>query len=144
MTPAHAQCLVHLFEEAPIQQVYQQSKLTLESGKSELRYTIDPAFLHGGYALHGSVYFKMLDDAAYFAASTMSPEFFLLTARFETRLLRPISSGTLIARGTCITGTNPPEAQARLFDEHGQLVATGKGHFAFSTTKWDMLTGYHL
>ena len=52
--------------------------------------------------MHGWVYFKLLDDAAFFAVSSLIGDYFALTARFTTYLLRPISEGTMKATGKVV------------------------------------------
>ena len=55
-------------------------------------------------ALHGSGYFKLLDDAAFFAAQAKDDEHFIFTTSFNTFIVRPVSPGTaLVARGKVIS-----------------------------------------
>ncbi|MBK5230881.1 MAG: PaaI family thioesterase, partial [Thermoleophilia bacterium] len=58
--------------------------------------------LHAAHALHGSVYFKVLDDAAFFAANSLIPGHFVLTAGFSLHLLRPVTGGTITATGRIV------------------------------------------
>ncbi|MFT6733882.1 MAG: hypothetical protein ACJAS9_002076 [Polaribacter sp.] len=56
-------------------------------------------FFHGAKAVHGSVYFKLLDDSTFFVANSLETEFFVLTTSFTTYLTRPISNGKMKAIG---------------------------------------------
>ncbi len=47
-----------------------------------------------------SVYFKALDDAAFFAANSVVEDVFVLTTNFNIQLLRTVTEGTLIATGS--------------------------------------------
>jgi acyl-coenzyme A thioesterase PaaI-like protein len=42
----------------------------------------------------GSVYFKMLDDAAFFAVNSIVEDVFVYTVSLNVQLLRPVASGT--------------------------------------------------
>ena len=42
-----------------------------KAGRSEIRFTVDES-LHAAGAAHGTIYFKMLDDAAFYAANGWS------------------------------------------------------------------------
>jgi acyl-coenzyme A thioesterase PaaI-like protein len=78
------------------------------------------------------VYFKALDDAAWFAANSVVEDVFVLTTRFEVKLLRPVSEGEILAVGA-VTSSDERRiyAQAELFDaQGGRLVASGEGDFA--------------
>jgi acyl-coenzyme A thioesterase PaaI-like protein len=83
------------------------------------------------------MYFKMLDDAAYFAAASLDTEYFLYTVRFETRLTRPVTTELLHAEGLVTLRPEMDEegnflggikAVSRLYAE-GKLVAEGTGEF---------------
>ena len=75
----------------------------------------------------------MLDDAAFFAANSVVKDVFVLTASFETKFLRPISEGKLIAKGELLKNLgNKLEARAKLYDLGGNLIAAGTGWFVTS------------
>ena len=50
-------------------------------------------------AAHGTIYFKMLDDAAFYAANSLVTDHFLLTTAFNLLLTRPLQNGPVIAEG---------------------------------------------
>lgn len=79
---------------------------------------------------HGSVYFKLLDDAAYFACQTVIEDHFIVTTNFSINLLHPVTKGIVRAERTVdYIGGNLFTASARLVDEKGRLCATGQGQF---------------
>jgi len=143
MNEHHAHKLAQLFLHAPIQAGFPGIQIHLAPGSCSILAPVRPEHFHGGMALHGSVYFKMLDDAAYFACATLSPDHFLVTASFEIRLLQPVTAGILTATGTCTAhNSRMLKAAAVLRDEARTIVAEGSGTFVPTATKWDMLTGY--
>lgn len=128
----HHQKLENMYLAAPINKWYEPTMKVTE-GKSEITIHIKEDYHHAANAVHGSVYFKMLDDAAFFAANSVVEEVFVLTASFETKFLRPVSKGKLTAVGELLKNKGHQlEARAKLFNEEGQLIATGNGWFAKS------------
>jgi uncharacterized protein (TIGR00369 family) len=112
---------------------YKDMVLNVERGKASLTYPVSSDFFHKMEALHGSVYFKMLDDAAFFAVNSLVPEVFVLTTSFSIDLLRPVTSGTLTAKGwVSFESRNLWVGESALYDEKGRKVAIGKGRFTKS------------
>jgi len=62
-------------------------------------------FITPAHAMHGSVYFKCLDDAAFFAANSIVQEVFVLTVTFNVVLLRPVAAGALRQSANCVHST---------------------------------------
>jgi uncharacterized protein (TIGR00369 family) len=129
MTKEHYQKLENMYLAAPINKFYNPT-ITVEECTSEITITVKKAFFHAANAVHGSVYFKMLDDVAFFAVNSIVEDFFVLTGTFETKLLRPITEGKIVAKGLITSNWgNKFEAESELFNSKGKLVATGKGTF---------------
>jgi uncharacterized protein (TIGR00369 family) len=92
---------------------------------------------------HGSVYFKLLDDAAYFACQSIIHDNFIVTTAFNTQLLRPITKGKLYAEGVVEFESNQMyTASSKLFDEKGRLCGTGNGQFLKSRVALNDVKGY--
>lgn len=142
----HFQALIALFNAAPInQKIYESSRLEISEGKAEYFLSIESQYFHGGGALHGSVYFKMLDDSAYFAAASHEKEFFMVTKSYEIDFLRPVKVERLKAiaevqneQGREIT------VEARLFNEQEKLVGKGRGVFVPTSMRLEDLDDYQL
>ncbi len=97
-------------------------------------------FFHAAGAVHGSHYFKALDDAAFFAVASLVDDNFVLTASFNMYFERPVSAGTLTAIGKVIQrGRRVFLAESRLTDDDGCELARGSGTFMRSSTAWDEL-----
>lgn len=126
----HFQRLLNIYKAAPIHTFYEGISMELFTEKSVISLPIKPAYFHAGMSAHGSVYFKLLDDAAYFACQSVIEDYFILTTNFNVNLLRPMKKGTVRAEGTVdFISTNLFTASARLYDEKGRLCATGQGQF---------------
>jgi len=124
-------------------EVYHGVKIRVESGKAEIIHAVENQFFHAAKSLHGSVYFKLLDDAAYFAASSLAEDEFLFTASFQINLLRPVTSGFLRAEGWVEKpGKSVIIAQSALFDERNRRVAVGHGQLMKSGKLLSEIEGY--
>lgn len=129
----HFESLKKMYSLAPIHQFYQGIELLLEPNKAEIHLNIDERYFHGGMSTHGSVYFKLLDDAAYFACQSVIEDFFIVTTNFNVNLLRPILKGKIYAKGEVdFISQNLFTASSKLYDEKGRLCGTGQGQFVKS------------
>ena len=97
----HFRQLKGMYAAAPINEFYSPTIEILE-GKAIIEIELNNKFHHSAGAIHGSVYFKLLDDAAFFAAQSYEKEVFVLTISFTTYLTRPVSSGKLKAIGKVV------------------------------------------
>lgn len=70
MTDAeHYRKLERLYAAAPISQWY-GATIAIAEGQAEVRIATRAEFYHAAHAVHGSVYFRALDDAAFFAVNS--------------------------------------------------------------------------
>jgi uncharacterized protein (TIGR00369 family) len=129
----HHRRLEDIFDKVPINRThFPGSRLQVGHGKAEVTLPVEPHYFHAINALHAAIYFKLMDDAAYFACNSLEPVVMLLTTRFEMKLLRPVTQGTLVASATCtISQGHRFEASVKLMC-NGSLVGTGTGIFARS------------
>jgi len=138
----HFRRLERMYLGAPNNDYYRPG-VTIGEGEAEIRIDVDPRFFHALLAVHGSVYFKAMDDAAFFAANSVVEDVFVLTTSFNIHLLRPISKGTLIAKGTLVSETRSLLiADAELKDERGRLIGRGTGTFMKSRMLLADVEGY--
>ncbi len=125
----HYRKLERMYESAPVNRLY-QPVLHIEEGKAEVVFSPGERFFHAAGALHGSVCFKALDDAAFFAANSLVRDFFVVTASFQIYLTRPAGEGKLKAQGRVVHRSRRLVlADAELFDERGRQIARGSGCF---------------
>ncbi|MFT6972715.1 MAG: hypothetical protein ACJAXX_003300, partial [Roseivirga sp.] len=127
----HFRKLDALFQSAPLNQgIFKGSALEVEFEKATLRLAIGNQYFHAAEAMHGAIYFKLLDDSAYFAAASIEKTYFLLTKSYTVHFRRPVMEDTLTAIGKVIE-VNEREivASSEIFNSAGKLVANGKGVF---------------
>lgn len=117
--------------------------MQVADGEATIELTIDGRYHHAGNFAHGSVYFKLLDDACYFACQSKVKDFFLVTSNFNIHLLRPIYDGVITARGKIdFQSQNLFTASAELINEKGKLVGSGTGQFMKSKVSLEEVDDY--
>jgi uncharacterized protein (TIGR00369 family) len=140
---AHFRALESLYAAAPINQLFSSRLEIPESGVARIHFEIDDRYYHAGGAVHGTSYFKMLDDAAFYACNSLVSDRFLLTTAFNLLFTRPLKAGPAIAEGKWVSGQRRVfVGEARLIDVHGEEVARGTGTFMRSSIALAGLPGY--
>jgi uncharacterized protein (TIGR00369 family) len=139
----HWRALEGLYASAPINGLF-RSRLDIPGeGLSRITFDVEPDCFHAAGAAHGTIYFKMLDDAAFYAANTLVTDRFLLTTSFNLLLSKPIKGGTVVAEGRWVSGRRRVlVAEARLVDAEGDEVGRGTGTFMRSRIALSSLPGY--
>ena len=133
MNNGHYRVLEKMYSIAPINQYFQPA-IVVEENTSIVTIEVRPDFFHTGRAMHGCVYFKALDDSAYFAAHSIETEYFIVTTDFRIDFIRPVTSGLITAIGTIVhSGRNDILCESELRNNQGKLIGKGFGRFARST-----------
>jgi uncharacterized protein (TIGR00369 family) len=128
----HWRKLESLYVAAPTNEYYRPT-IHIGEGVSEIRIDARPDFHHAAHAVHGSVYFKLLDDAGFFAANSLVADAFVLTSNFTIHLIQPVAEGVLVAKGRVLSaGSRQFVAEAQLFGSGEKLLAHGVGTYVRS------------
>lgn len=140
---AHLRALERLYDSAPVNRLFESRLILPEAGRSEISFTVLPDAFHAAGAAHGTLYFKMLDDAAFYAANGLVSDRFLLTTAFNLHFTKPMRAGPARAEGQWISGKRRVfVAEARIVDESGEECARGTGTFMRSHIALSGLDGY--
>ncbi len=140
--PEHYRRLERLYARAPTN-AYFRPRLRISEGAAEVVIPVRREFFHAADAVHGSTYFKALDDAAYFAANSLVDDVLLLTVTFTTHMLRPVDSGELRAVGRVISASRRLwVAESEIVGPDGTVIAHGVGSFMRSEIPLDASVGY--
>lgn len=140
---AHHRALEALYGAAPVNQQFDSRLSITGGGASVIDFVVEEDFFHAAGAAHGTVYFKMLDDAAFYAANSLVTDMFLLTTAFNLLLTRPMKAGPARAEGRWINGQRRVlVAEAHIVDASGEEVARGTGTFMRSRIPLSSLPGY--
>ena len=139
---SHFQKLERMYLKAPANEYFKPS-IEVSDGAAVVEILAREDFYHAASAVHGSVYFKMLDDAAFFAVSSVVEDVFVLTASFNIYLLRPVTNGLMTAKGRVVNQTRRLIiAESELYDEQERVIARGSGTFMKSSVELSPELGY--
>lgn len=140
----HFRALERMYLAAPVNRFYKPS-ITIGAESARIEIEVGEHLFHAAGAAHGSVYFKMLDDAAFFAANALERETFVLTASFTTYLTRPLTGGRIHSIGRVTNQTRTQFiAEATLYDEYGKPAGMGNGLFVRGRQRLVDTPGYDL
>lgn len=140
---AHFRALESLYDSAPINRLFRSRLEILDEGVARIAFEIETQHHHAAGAAHGTSYFKMMDDAAFYAANSLVTDRFLLTTAFNLLFTRPIVAGPVVAEGRWVSGRRRVlVAEARLVGPDGEEAARGTGTFMRSRIPLSSLKGY--
>lgn len=139
----HFRALERLYASAPVNAMFASRLSIVGEGHSRIAFDVTPAVYHAAGAAHGTIYFKMIDDAAFYAANSLATDRFLLTTSFNLHFTRPVREGPVVAEGRWISGRKRVfVAEARLVDAMGEEIGRGTGTFMRSHIGLSGLAGY--
>lgn len=128
--------------KAPINDFFKPT-IRISRMEAEVEIPVREDFFHAAQSVHGSVYFKALDDAAFFAANSIVKDVFVLTLTFQLQLTRAIKDGSMTARGKVLQNLgNQIIAESVLYDSRGKEAARGNGVFVKSKMPLSAEIGY--
>jgi uncharacterized protein (TIGR00369 family) len=140
---AHFRALENLYRSSPINGSFESQIEITAPGAARIRFQVAPEHFHAAAAAHGTLYFKMMDDAAFYACNSTVSDRFLLTTAFNLVFSRPLKGGEVIAEGRWISGRRRVLiGEARLVDATGEEAARGTGTFMRSHIPLSSLPGY--
>ena len=139
----HHRALESLYASAPVNALF-ASRLAIQGeGAAQITFDVTESVYHAAGAAHGTIYFKMLDDAAFYAANTFVTDRFLLTTSFNLHFTKPVRTGRVVAEGRWVSGRKRVfVAESRLVDEDGDEIGRGTGTFMRSHIPLSSLPGY--
>lgn len=134
MAKTHFDKLANMYLHANVNtMIFDTTTCKIAEEYSEIGLTISEKYFHGLGAIHGSVYFKLLDDAAFFAVNSIVEDVFVLTTSFNINLIRPANQGMIKAIGKLkYRSRDLFVAESTLYNEAGKEIAFGTGNFAKS------------
>ena len=139
----HWRALEGLYGSAPVNRLFDSALTITGEGRASIVFMVERRHYHAAGAAHGTIYFKMLDDAAFYAANTLVTDRFLLTTSFNLHFTRPVKAGQVVAEGRWISGRKRVlVAESRLIDAEGEEIGRGTGTFMRSRIALSSLAGY--
>lgn len=141
MKNSHFKKLEKIYLNAKVnKEIYSNTEIIIQKNYSEIKMPIKKDYFHALDAIHGSVYFKMLDDAAFFAAQSIVEDYILLTASFNITFKMPVLNGYIKSKGKlCSVSQKEFTAEAKMYNSKNELVAFGNGIFKKSKISIDSI-----
>jgi uncharacterized protein (TIGR00369 family) len=140
---AHFRGLESLYRQAAINRLFRSELEIVEPGVARIRFDVEPSVFHAAGAAHGTLFFKMMDDAAFYACNSMVSDRFLLTTAFNLVFTRPLKEGPVVAEGRWVSGKRRVfVGEARLLLPDGEEAGRGTGTFMRSHIPLTTLDGY--
>ena len=137
----HFRSLERMYVDAPVNAFFRPS-IEVAAGAATVRMNVRPDMHHAAHAAHGAVYFKALDDAAFFAVQSLATDVFVLTLTFQVHLLAPVSEGEMVGRGRVVHQSKRLFVAESTIEVDGKTVARGNGTFMRSAVRLDEKVGY--
>jgi uncharacterized protein (TIGR00369 family) len=139
----HYRKLENMYHTGAHINAYFKPQLKIDRMEAEVVIAVRQDFFHAAGSVHGAVYFKALDDAAFFAANSIVTDVFVLTLTFQLQFTRAIRGGTMTAKGKVLQNLGHQIiAESILYDERGKEAARGSGVFVKGRTKLAADMGY--
>jgi len=138
----HYRRLESMYLAAPVNEIYAPT-ISISEGESVVEIELSEKYHHSAGGVHGSVYFKMLDDAAFFAANSLEDTVFVLTTSFTTYLTRPVATGKMRSVGRVVNQNKSQFiVEAIVWDEKGRELGRGNGVMVRSKRELKGALGY--
>jgi uncharacterized protein (TIGR00369 family) len=138
----HFRKLENMMHSAPIVKLV-GARIEVSEGRSDITVPVTHDLFHAAGALHGSIYFLALDNAAWFAVNSLVYDVFVLTVTFNIYLMRPVSGGIIKAIGKVVSSTKTQFiAESVLYDSDNNEIARGSGIFVKGKIKLSPEIGY--
>jgi uncharacterized protein (TIGR00369 family) len=101
----------------------------VEPGQAILYVDVEDIHCNGNGTLHGGVYTSLIDNATGLSVSSLVG-LRTATIQMDAHFLESVSGGRITCRGEVVHRTRrTATAEGRVYDEEGNLVATGTGVF---------------
>ena len=138
----HYRKLERMYASAPINDFF-QPVMRVSEGQAVVTTQVRRDFFHAANAVHGALYLKMLDDAAFFAVNSLVTDVFVLTVSLNAYLVRPVAEGEVQAVGRVVHRSRRLYvAESQLVDSGGREIARGSGTFVPSDIPLSPEIGY--
>lgn len=138
----HYRKLEHMYLSAPVNEYY-APEIHISEGQAQVSIPVRRDLFHAADAVHGAVYFKLLDDSAFFAANSLVEDVFVLTVSYNVYFTRPVSEGVMKATGKVVQASSRLIiAESVVVDSDEREIARGSGTFLRSKIKLTEEIGY--
>ncbi len=138
----HYRRLERMYLSAPVNKYY-APVIHITEGQAQVIIPVRDDYFHAANAVHGVVYFKLLDDSSFFAANSLVQDVFVLTASYNVYFTHPVSTGVMKATGRVLQASKRLIiADSIVVDSEDREIARGSGTFMRSKIQLTEEIGY--
>lgn len=142
MNPEHYRKLERMYLGATVNEYFAPT-IQIGEGIAEVAIEARPDFFHAANAVHGYLYFKILDDSSFFAVNSLVEDVFVLTVSFNLHFTRPVTKGLMKANAEVVHRSKRLFiAESVAVDSRGREVGRGSGTFMRSDIELIPELGY--
>lgn len=98
-THSHAQKLALMYNQMPFNNDLKPQMDIISLGECKVEAAVNSKFFHGGGIMHGSIIFRILDDACTFAAWSLVETHLCVTKSLHIHFQKPVHQGMMQAFG---------------------------------------------
>ncbi|NNF17209.1 MAG: PaaI family thioesterase [Gammaproteobacteria bacterium] len=144
MSEDHFARLRAMYLDAPCNDQY-QPEISIQKGVAHVSVTVRPNMFHAGGSLHGSIFYRLLEDAALYATNSYVNDVIMQAASFTCYMVKPVTHGVITAEGKVKNTTAELYiAEAQIMSASGDTVARGSGAFLKSKIRLVPEIGYKI
>ncbi len=138
----HFAQLEKMYNTLPINKLL-QSSVKISKEHATITIVLKEDFYHAANAVHGSFYFKAMDDSAFFAVNSIVKDVYVLTTQYNVYLTRPVSQGIIRAEGHLVYQNKSQFiAESVVYDSENRVIGRGTGTFVRSKIKLEDIQSY--
>ncbi len=139
---SHYRRLENMYLSAPCNEYY-RPRIRIAERRSTISVDVRPDLFHAAGAVHGCLYFKLLDDSAFFAVNSLVEDVFVLTKSFTNYITRPVSEGVMRGEGEVVNFNNSQFiTQSVVYDGEDREIGRASGVFVRSKVLLTAEIGY--
>ncbi|CCK80289.1 MULTISPECIES: PaaI family thioesterase [Desulfobacula] len=138
----HYTKLENMMHSSPFSRLV-DAKVSVKQGEAHITLPVKKEFFNAVGAMHGTLSFFALDNAAFFAANSLVEDVFVLTTSFTTYITRPVSEGVVKSIGKVVNQNRSQFiCESVLFDSNDKEIARATGIFVRSKIPLSDKIGY--
>ena len=119
------------------------ARVSIKKGEAHITLPVRKELYHAAGAMHGALYFLVLDNAAFFAANSLVEDVFVLTTSLTTYITRPVSEGVVKSIGKVVNQNHSQFiCESVLYDSNDKEIARATGIFVRSKIPLSDKIGY--
>lgn len=99
--------------------------MTISNGTADLTMSLGTEYEQALGSVHGMIFFKVVDETAFYAAQSLVPDVWLTTASVHMNITGPLSSGSTVAAHAQVLHQTRSSfiVESRVTNAAGDLVA---------------------